>query len=143
MTKHLTHSRNSRPTAGVPEHEGQLEETARGRAGGEDDAAGDGGGLLWCVPIAVVEKSDHRLRHLLGGGVHPHLWISVQVSQQFRELVGYRRTSSRLRYSSCRYNERQLIDVTVVRRVRPRAERSCDCEGHRRWKRAGRTLFCN
>ena len=46
------------------------------------------------------------------------------------------------RYSSCRYNERQLIDVTVVRRVRPR-ERSCDCEGHRRWKRAGRTLFCH
>ena len=29
-----------------------------------------------------------------------------------------------LRCSSCRYNERQLIDVTVVRRVRPRAERS-------------------
>ena len=27
-------------------------------------------------------------------------------------------------YSSCRYNERQLIHVTVVRRVRPRAERS-------------------
>ena len=26
------------------------------------------------------------------------------------------------RYSSCRYNERQLIDITVVRRVRPRAE---------------------
>ena len=47
------------------------------------------------------------------------------------------------RYSSCRYNERQLVDVTVVRRVRPRAECSCDCEGHRRWKRAGRTLFCN
>ena len=32
------------------------------------------------------------------------------------------------RYSSCRYNERQLIDVTVVRRVRPRAERSCNNE---------------
>ena len=46
------------------------------------------------------------------------------------------------RYSSCRYNERQLIDVTVVRRVRPRAERWCDCEGHRRCKRACRTLFC-
>ena len=46
------------------------------------------------------------------------------------------------RNSSCRYNERQLIDVTVVRRVRPRAERSCDCEGQRRWKRAGRTLSC-
>ena len=45
------------------------------------------------------------------------------------------------RYSSCRYYERQLIDVTVVRRVRPRAERWCDCEGHRRWKRAGRTLL--
>ena len=47
------------------------------------------------------------------------------------------------RYSSCRYNERQMIDVTVVRRVRPRAERWCDCEGHRRWKRACRTLFSN
>ena len=47
------------------------------------------------------------------------------------------------RYSSCRYNERQLIDVTVVRRVRPRAERWCDCEGHRRWKGVGRTLLCN
>ena len=33
------------------------------------------------------------------------------------------------RYSSCRYNERQLIDITVVRRVRPRAERWCDYEG--------------
>ena len=49
----------------------------------------------------------------------------------------------KVRYGSCRYNERQLIHVTVVRRVRPRAERWCDCEGHRRWKRAGRTLFCN
>ena len=29
-----------------------------------------------------------------------------------------------VRYSSCRYNERQLIHVTVARRVRPRAERS-------------------
>ena len=48
-----------------------------------------------------------------------------------------------IRYSSCRYNERQLIHVTVVRRVRPRAERWCDCKGHRRWKRAGRTLFRN
>ena len=28
----------------------------------------------------------------------------------------------RIRYSSCRYNEQQLIHVTVVRRVRPRAE---------------------
>ena len=46
-----------------------------------------------------------------------------------------------LRYSSCRYNERELIDVTVVRRVRTRAERWCDSEGHRRWKRAGRTLW--
>ena len=46
------------------------------------------------------------------------------------------------RCSSRRYNERQLIEVTVVIRVRPRAERWCDCEGHRRWKRAGRTLFC-
>ena len=29
-----------------------------------------------------------------------------------------------------------MIDVTVVRRVRPRAIGSCDCEGHRRWDRA-------
>ena len=35
-----------------------------------------------------------------------------------------------LRCFSCRYNERQLIDVTVVRRVRPRAIGPCDCEGH-------------
>ena len=48
-----------------------------------------------------------------------------------------------IRYSSFRYNERQLIDITAVRRVRPRAERWCDCEGHRRWKRAGSTLFCS
>ena len=34
------------------------------------------------------------------------------------------------RYSSCRYNERQLIDVTVVRRVRPRAGRLCDTTTH-------------
>ena len=34
-----------------------------------------------------------------------------------------RPTAVRVRYSSCRYNERQLIDVTVVRRARPRAER--------------------
>ena len=27
--------------------------------------------------------------------------------------------------------------------MRPRAERWCDCEGHRRWKRAGSPLFCN
>ena len=32
------------------------------------------------------------------------------------------RTSYLIRYSSCRYNDRQLIDVTVVRRVRPRVE---------------------
>ena len=40
------------------------------------------------------------------------------------------RTSSRQRYSSCRYNERQLIDVTVVRRVRLRVERSCGTTTH-------------
>ena len=41
-------------------------------------------------------------------------------------------TRSTKTYCSCRYNERQLIHVTVVRRVRPRAERWCDCEGQRR-----------
>ena len=38
-------------------------------------------------------------------------------------------------YTSYRYNERQLIHVTVVRRVRPRAIGACHCEGHRRRKR--------
>ena len=47
-------------------------------------------------------------------------FIEVNNSQAF--TVG--------RYSSCRYNERQLIDVTVVRRVRLRAERSCDTTTH-------------
>ena len=37
-------------------------------------------------------------------------------------LVGWKKHKMLLRYGSCRYNERQLIDVTVVRRVRPRAE---------------------
>ena len=55
----------------------------------------------------------------------------------------FKMTALDKRYSSGRYNERQLIDITVVRRVRPRAERRCDCEGHRRWKRVGRTLFGN
>ena len=54
-------------------------------------------------------------------------------SKQLISAVGSYLALSAKRYSSCRYNERQLIDVTVVRRVRPRAERWCDCEGHRRW----------
>ena len=56
-----------------------------------------------------------------------------------------RPTAVRVRYSSCRYNERQLIDVTVVRRARPRAECWCDCEGHRRWcpLYICSFLFCN
>ena len=40
------------------------------------------------------------------------------------------------RYSSCLYNERQLIDITVVRRVRPRAEmpnRAPAAGGDYRW----------
>ena len=45
------------------------------------------------------------------------------------------------RYSSCRYNERQLIEITVVSRVRPPAGRWCDSEGHRRWKRAVGLFF--
>ena len=60
-----------------------------------------------------------------------------------RILLLYEYSYNKRYSSSCRYNEQQLIDVTAVRRVRPRAERSCDCEGQRRWKRAGRTLFCN
>ena len=35
-----------------------------------------------------------------------------------------------IRYSSGRYNERQLIEVTVVRRVRPRAERRYHASHH-------------
>lgn len=76
-------------TAGIPEHEGQLEETAGGRAGGEDDPAGDGGGLLRRVPIAVVETSDHRLRNLLDDGMHPHLRISFQVSYHLEHSLLY------------------------------------------------------
>ena len=33
-----------------------------------------------------------------------------------------------------------MIDVTVVRRARPRAIGSCDCEGHHRWNRADVTV---
>ena len=45
-------------------------------------------------------------------------------SKQLISAVGSYLALSAKRYSSCRYNERQLIDVTVVRRVRPRAERT-------------------
>ena len=73
-----------------------------------------------------------------------HYIVSPRVRTRGHQL-GLRKCDSPgyiyIRYSSCRYNERQLIDVTVVRLVRPRAERWCDCEGHRRWKRAGSTLF--
>ena len=62
--------------------------------------------------------------------------------QSFNRLYSQLTSMIFSRYSSYRYNERQRIYVTVVRRVRPRAERWCDCEGHRRWKRAGSTLFC-
>ena len=41
------------------------------------------------------------------------------------------------RCSSCRYNERQVIDVTVVRGV---GGDSCNCEGHRARKGAD-TVF--
>ena len=43
------------------------------------------------------------------------------------EYVDY---DAQKRYSSCRYTERQLKDVTVVRRVRPRAERSYHAYHH-------------
>ena len=52
-------------------------------------------------------------------------------------------TSRYKRYTSYRYNERKLINVTVVRRVRPRAIGACRFEGHRRRKRAGRVLVLN
>ena len=46
---------------------------------------------------------------------------STPKSKSTKKMEG-REEKEKKRYSSCRYNERQLIDVTVVRRVRPRAE---------------------
>ena len=96
-----------------------------------------------------IKNSNHSSTSMLRTH-HQTLEIVCQVAAFFSEVSTKRhhlRNSplwkSKERYSSCRYNERQLIYVTVVRRVRPQAERSCDCEGHRRWKRAGRTIFCN
>ena len=58
----------------------------------------------------------------------------IQIPQIYHEVgIGDQSgvwNNVRKRYSSCRYNERQLIHVAVVRRVRPRAERSCDTTTH-------------
>ena len=69
-----------------------------------------------CVRLRTWDRSD-QIRS------DPHVTISAFLQQyDVHNLLV-------IRYSSCRYNERQLIDITVVRRVRPRAERWCDCEG--------------
>ena len=55
--------------------------------------------------------------------VHSATEVSCNMFCRFRAMQKYERDQADyMRYSSCRYNERQLIDVTVLRRVRPRAE---------------------
>ena len=82
---------------------------------------------MYIVPRTSSRKVSTGTRYLLWW------WFS-----HFLRRVAVRRpysTKSKMfkikRYSSsCRYNERQLIDVTVVRRVRPRAERSYHAHHH-------------
>ena len=93
------------------------------------------------APGSVAHREPARTQYpCLGPGRGPwHVLWGLKEPRSLGEEIQARRTiqahakPTRMRYSSCRYNDRQLIDVTVVRRVRPRAERWCDCEGHRRW----------
>ena len=77
--------------------------------------------IMWYIITRYAAISDHVLT-LYEVQPHPSYTLSLlsplpQPSEQHQDInIRYTR-------SSCRYNERQLIDVTVVRRVRPRAER--------------------
>ena len=77
--------------------------------------------------MEIVKKMTECARSavMLDGEISKYVEFykeSLRDSRYHQIYSGY------IRYSSCRYNERQLIDVTVVRRVRPRAERSCTNE---------------
>ena len=68
--------------------------------------------MLWLYCWGVTVVWTHHEKNEL---VFVFMWYA---------LLLYRRSLCPcVRYSSCRYNERQLIKVAVVRRVRPRAER--------------------
>ena len=75
------------------------------------------------MSVCVVIITSYRLR------IVPAWLLTPKIGQMNRE-----------RYTSYRYNERKLINVTAVRRVRPRAIGACHFEGHRRRKRAGRSV---
>ena len=108
---------------------------------GVEDAAIRNNDMSLKIPPHLVVRSrrhgqGHRPKQPLKEGP-----ISKQKKQSGTEMKAkyfevYTKTNAeeggitRKRYSSCRYNERQLIDVTVVRCVRPRAERSCDTTTH-------------
>lgn len=66
---------------GIREHEGELQTTPWGGAGGEKRAARDGGGGLQRLPFVVVEESAHRLRRVPRGGIHSYLRVHVQVGR--------------------------------------------------------------
>ena len=74
---------------------------------------------LFTIASITIIQSDYQYEVF-----DVECWINTHIQQQKQAD-----TSIKIkRYSSCRYNKRQLIDVTVVRRVRPRAERSCTNE---------------
>ena len=85
------------------------------------------------MPFFYEPKENIRCKRNTDHPTHPHyarssfLFYNLYRSNAIK--VRCQKTLDK-RYSSCRYNERQLIHVTVVRRVRPRAERSGDTTTH-------------
>ena len=89
----------------------------------ERGICGHGNGLtrqtIICHLTAYVRHTKVlRIRHAKRQKWCDHRAVPVLREGEYKKCIKYKPK----RYSSCRYNERQLIDVTVVRRVRPRAE---------------------
>ena len=83
--------------------------------------------LDWCRRPHVYKKPRRHPK-----AVSPFLSIVTRRRTPFRHPPrnNFQLLIVRYNCSSCRYNERQLIDVTVVRRVHPRAERSYHAYHH-------------
>ena len=76
------------------------------------------------APIYAPSHSRYAISlHLMYGPPANSQYSQQQLTAHIRVPSGPFGLAEQGRYSSCRYNEGPLIDVTVVRRVRRRAER--------------------
>ena len=79
--------------------------------------------LLLCVAVLLLLLLLWLLLLFVMIHLPPEVVLHTNASTVVLTVNLFGTNENTLRYSSCRYNERQLIHVTVVRRVRPRAER--------------------